>query len=185
MKGPSAGILILSKDGETYEEFCNIDFKYSKTRYSKNFDFFFPSELELTAKKGKEKLYLHFTMTTECMELVSNFSRGKYWIGYVICEAPGKVDGFYFDGEKKVELSGTCKIEPQRQISKFGHNSLQFDFLLPPDGVGISVDLDSHLLRKKISAKIQLVPRPRVNFSFNRINASKINRNKQRYSKTV
>lgn len=176
MKGPAAGVLILSKDGETYEEFCNINFKYNETRYAKNFDFFYPSELELTVKKGKEELHLCFKMTTNCEELVSKFAKGRYWVSYVICEAPGKVEGYYFDGEKEIKLNGICKIEPQRQISVLGHNSLELEFLLPPKGIGVSFNLDSHFFRKKILTNIQLAPRPKINFSFDRIDASKIHR---------
>jgi hypothetical protein len=176
MKGPAAGVLILSKDGETYEEFCNINFKYNETRHAKNFDFFYPSELELTVKKGKKELHLCFTMTTECEELVSKFAKGRYWVSYIICEAPGKVEGYYFDGEKEIKLNGICKIEPQRQISKLGHNSLELEFLLPPKGIGVSFNLDSHFFRKKILTNIQLAPRPKINFSFDRIDASKIHK---------
>ena len=177
MKGPVFGTLILSKDGETYEEFCNMDFQYNKTIPGTDYDFVYPSEFEVTANKGKEKLHLCFKMTSECREFVSRFPKGKYWLAFVICEAPGVVDGYYFDGEKKTKLKGICKIEPQRQVSIFGHNSLQLDFILPPDGVGVSFNLDSHFFRKKIAAHLQLAPRPKIKFSFDRICPSKTHKN--------
>jgi hypothetical protein len=175
-EGPIAGALILSKDGKTYTEFCNVHFKYNKTQYSKKYDFYYPTELEATATKGKEKLHLKFKMTSESREYLSRFSSGKYWLGFVICEEPGIVDGYYFDGEKEIKLSGICKIEPQRQASIIGHNSLKIDFVKPPEGVGISFDLDSHYFRKKIFTQIQLVPRPKIKIKFKRIDDSQINK---------
>lgn len=178
MEGPAAGILVLSKDGTTYDEFYDIHCQYNKIRYSKNYDFFYPSELEITARKGKEKLHLCFAMTTESREDVQKLSRRKYYPAYVICEAPGVVEGYYFDGKKKIKLNGISKIEPQRQISMPGHNSLKLDFMLPPEGVGMSFDLDSHFFRKKVFTKIQLAPRPKIKFNMNMIPASKIHGNK-------
>jgi hypothetical protein len=173
MEGPTAGTLILSKDGKTYVEFCNVHFKYNKTQYSKNYDFYYPEELEVTATKGKEKLHLRFKMTNESREYISRFSGGKYWLGFVICEAPGIVDGYYLDGEEKIKLSGTCKIEPQRQASIIGHNSLRIDFVKPPGGIGISFDLDSHYFRKKILFQIKLAPHLKIKINFKRIDSSK------------
>ena len=158
MQGPAAGILILSKDDENYEDYCDIKFNYNKVNYSKNFDFYYPTEFEITARKDREILHLRFEMTSDCREFIQKFPDGEYWRAFVICEAPGIVDGYYFDGEKKIKLKGFSKIEPQRQISKLGHNSLKLDFLLPPKGVGASFDLNSHFFRKKILAHIQLTP---------------------------
>jgi hypothetical protein len=174
MKGPAAGILILSKDGENYEDFCDIDFTYKKTKYSKNYDFSYPTELELIARKNKEILHLRFKMTNECKEFFQQFPEGRYWRAFVICEAPGIVDGYYYDGNKKINLKGFCKIEPQRQISKFGHNSLKLDFLSPPKGVGATFNLNSHFLRKNIQAQIQLAPRPKVSFDNFKIDNSNL-----------
>ncbi|KYK25319.1 hypothetical protein AYK24_05105 [Thermoplasmatales archaeon SG8-52-4] len=169
MEGPAAGTLILSKDDENYEEYCDIEFKYNIIKYSKKYDFCYPSELEVIARKNKEILHLHFKMTSECREFTQKFPKGKYWLAFVICEAPGEVNGYYFDGKKKIKLNGFCKMEPQRQISKLGHNSLKLDFLFPPKGLGTTLYLDSHFLRKKIKANIQLIPRPKLNFNFKNI----------------
>ena len=114
--------------------------------------------MEITAKNGREKLHLIFKMTTKTREYVSRFPQAKFWQGFVICESSGVVNGYYQDGDKKTKLSGLCKLEPQRQISILGHNQLRVDFIKPPKGVGISFDLDSHFLKKKISAKLQLTP---------------------------
>jgi len=165
MDGPSAGTLILSKDGKTYEEFCDIVFHYNKTKYVKEYDFYYPSELTITARKGREELHLCFKMTSECRKFINKFPGGRYWRAFIISEAPGMVDGHYLDGEKKTNLAGLCKIEPQRQISTIGHNSLKLDFILPPKGIGISFDFDSHLLGKKLQAEFQLTPCSKITFS--------------------
>ncbi len=179
MKGPAAGVLILSKDDINYAEFGNMTFRYNKIKYAKELDFSYPSEIELHAAKGKEQLHLTFSMTQEPREYISRYSSGKYWLGLSICEAPGEVKGYYYDGDKKIDLKGFCKIEPQRKISRFGHNSIKLDFLLPPDGFGISADVDSHYIKKKISTHIQLIPRPKFRFIIKNTSQSKIENKKK------
>lgn len=176
MEGPCAGSLILTRDGNSYVELCDISFKYNKIRYAKEFDFYYPTDLEITAKMGEEIIHLRFTMTNDVREHGTRLLRKKYWLGIVICEAPGVVEGYHFDGKKKIKLKGICKIEPQRQISVLGHNFLKLDFLLPPDGLGFSFDFESHLIRKKILSNVQIAPWPRIKFYMNRIDISKINR---------
>jgi hypothetical protein len=169
MEGPAAGTLILTKDGKKYEEFNNIHFWYNKTRYSKEYDFYYPSDLELIAIKGNEKLNLRFIMTNDTRQYLARFSSGAFWRGFIICESPGVVEGSYSDGIKDTKLAGICKMEPQRQISVMGHNSLKIDILKPPSGVGVSFDLDSNFLRKKMFAKIQLSPKPKIKFNLKKI----------------
>jgi hypothetical protein len=115
-------------------------------------------------------------MTADSREYVSRFSDGKYWLGFVICEAPGIVEGYYFDGEKKIHLTGVCRMEPQRQVSILGHNSLKIECISPPEGIGVSLDLESHILKKKISTKIKLAPHLKLKFNLRRIDSSKINK---------
>jgi hypothetical protein len=165
MEGPAAGTLIVSKDDKTYKEFCNINFYYNKTKYVKEYDFYYPSDFSLTARNGKEELYLHFVMTSDCRKFINKFPGKKYWRAFLICEAPGSVEGYYFDGKKKIKLNGFSKIEPQRQISVIGHNSLKLDFLLPPEGLGVSFDLNSHFLNRRLKTKVQLRPNIKVDFS--------------------
>jgi len=112
-------------------------------------------------------------------EYIRRFADGKIYVGYSIIEAPGVVEGFYSNGREKIKLTGICKIEIQRQVSRFGHNMLKLDFLLPPKGVGITIDLDSHFLEKKISAKVQLAPSPKIKFNIKRIDRPKIHKNIQ------
>jgi hypothetical protein len=170
MEGPATGVLILSKNGRTFTEFGAISFRYTKTNVAQHYDFLYPTELELTAHHEKETLRLRFTMTAECREYLSRFSSGKYWLGFVTCEAPGIVTGYYTDGGEKIPLSGKCKIEPQRQVSIIGHNSLRIDILKPPRGMGFSLELDSHYLGKKMAVCLRFLPKPLLRFSCKKIN---------------
>jgi hypothetical protein len=163
--GPVMGTLILTKDGENYKEFSDVNFKYNRIKHSKNYDFDYPTDIEVEAKDGKETMHLRFKMTSETREYVSKFKKNKFWKSFVLCEAPGFVEGYYSDGEKKIKLKGKAKIEPQRQISIIGHNSLSIYFLKPPKGVGLSIHINSNLLNRKINATIQLAPY--LSFKFN------------------
>jgi hypothetical protein len=177
MEGTATGILILSKDGKIYTEFNTIDFRYNTIQTAKNYDFVYPSDFEITAMKEKETLHLRFTMTQECREYVSRFSKGRYWLAFVICEAPGITKGYYRDDKKEIPLTGICKIEPQRQVSIIGHNSLRIDILKPPKGVGITIEVDSHYLGKKMIAQLRLIPKPILRFRCSR--TKKSNQQKQ------
>ncbi|OYT57217.1 hypothetical protein B6U70_02640 [Euryarchaeota archaeon ex4484_162] len=168
-EGPIAGSLILSKDGKNYTEFCNVSFRYNKVRYVKEYDFYYPSEIEMHASHGMEKLSLTSRMTVKSREYISEFPHKGYWLGLAICEAPGEIKGHYFDGRKKIKLDGICKIEAQRQISTLGHNSLRLEFLRPPKGVGISMRLKTHFFKKNLTASLQLAPTPNIRFNIHKI----------------
>ena len=168
MEGLAMGLLILSKDGKTYTEFGDLSFRYTKTTFAQQYDFLYPTELEITAHHNEETLRLRFTMTSTSREYLSRFSQGKFWLGFVICEAPGIVEGEYTKGTERIHLKGTCKIEPQRQVSVLGHNSLRINVLKPPRGVGVSIEVDSHYLGKTITADLQILQKPRVRFRYSR-----------------
>jgi hypothetical protein len=169
MEGPATGVLILSKDGKYYTEFGSISFRYLKTTFAKSYDFVYPTEFEITAVHEKETIHLRFTMTAECREYISRFPRRKYWLGFVTCESPGKIVGYYQNDSENVPLSGKCKIEPQRQASIIGHNTLRIDLLKPPRGVGVSVEFDSHYFGKKMTAQLRFFPKPLIRFSSKRV----------------
>lgn len=169
MKGPAAGTLILTKDGKTYSEFWNINFQYNSTIYAKDYDFYYPSELEITAQKGNEKLHLCFKISSDSREHLLRFPPGKQFLGFVICELPGTVEGYYINGNEKINLTGLCKIEPQRQVLSIGHNALEIDFVLPPKGVGMSLNFNSHLMMRELFTKIHLVPNPSFKFNIKKL----------------
>lgn len=174
MDGPAAGILIFSKDGKKYTEFCDITFHYNKIIHAKNHDFYYPTELELIAKKENETLRLTCTMTNESREYIRSVRAHMFWKGLAICEAPGVITGSYDDGTQTTLLQGVCKIEPQRELPTLGHNSLRFDFNLPPRGVGIDVALESFFFKKNIYVGLHLAPRPGLQIKMQRIHPAEI-----------
>lgn len=170
MKGPIAGTLILTKDGENFIEFCDVSFEYVREEYSKEYDIYYPTEIKVIGKKEEEKLVLNFKNTHKISRLVSPINNKKLWTAFIIFEEPGEVNGYYQKSDNIIYLSGKCKIEPQRQISKLGHNSIQIDFIKPPRGIGIIIDFDSNYLNKKINTTFKFTPFPHFKFCFNKIN---------------
>ena len=160
-EGPIFGTLILTKDGEEYTEFCDVSYKYSSIKHSDHHDFVYPTGIDITARNGKETLSLHCEMTMKPREFITPLHQ-KRWIAFVICEAPGKVNGMYVKDVKKIALTGDCKIEPQRQVSKNGHNEICFEFVKPPKGLGITITMDSHYLKKHLKSSVVFTPFPHV-----------------------
>lgn len=158
MQGPALGVLYITPDTKTYWKFGKIRFKYNQIRFSKNYDFCYPSDFEITAEEGRKSLRLRFKMETDTYEHVKKLN-GKIWSAFVICESVGVVEGYYCGGEKKTMLNGKCRIESQRQVSVFGHNKIRFDFIKPPKGFGFNAELDSHFLKRNIKTKIHLLPK--------------------------
>lgn len=169
MEGPVAGVLIMTKDGEHYEEFYTSSFKYTNLKKAKKYDFYYPTGYEIISENGSEKIVLKCEMTTDIREYLSEFDDEKYWKGLAICEAPGVFKGYHYDGKKKTSLKGACKIEPQRQISAIGHNKIEFHFLTPPKGLGLKIDVNSHFLKKNIYTNFQLFPKMKTGFNIEKI----------------
>ncbi len=157
-KGPTAGILYLTKDGNNYSEFLNMRFEYTKMKSSKLYDFYYPVEIELTAENEKEKIFLKCSPVSGSHEGITRPSKSKYWKGFVVCEVPVKIQGWYENGSEKVILKGNGKFEPQRLVSMFGHNKLKADFCLPPEGFGIDFKLDSNYFQKDLFFKFRFLP---------------------------
>ena len=181
VEGPATGVLILSKDGKKYKEFSNISFKYPKIKQLSKHDLQYPIELEITAKKDNEKLYLHIIPTFDTVEDLTEYSNKKNLLGFVVCQIPGKVNGYYENGQKKLVFKGLSKLETHRLLSVFGHNSLKFNFGLSQNFFNIFVGLDSNYFRKKIDVDLRFLPHPNLKINFKRIGKSK----KTKYKKEV
>ncbi|MBN1280974.1 MAG: hypothetical protein JXA00_04930 [Candidatus Thermoplasmatota archaeon] len=169
MKGPAAGILIFSKDGETYTEFSDISFQYTNTVSAKEHDFVYPTAIQLRANKGKETLALTCTMTCTSREYIRIARKNSFWSGLAICEAPGLMTGSYSDGHHTTPLTGVCKIEPQRELSCLGHNMMTIEFIRPPKGVGLSAHVESHFFKKNIDVLVQFAPVPKLQWKHTRL----------------
>jgi len=169
-EGPAAGILIFSKDGRTYKEFGNIRFKYNKMKYIQKYDFYYPLEMEIIAKNRSEIFYLLFKNISDGFEDLREYSDGKNLLGFGICQVPCRVEGYYFNGTKKISISGNSKMEFHRSLSVYGHNSLSFDFNSSSNCFGIRSIFNSHYLGKKLDINLQFLPKPNLKIDFNRIN---------------
>jgi hypothetical protein len=174
IEGPATGILILSKDGIKYDEFCNIHFKYNKMKYLKKYDFYYPTELELIATKKYEKLYLHIRNTHESIEDLTEEKDEKRILGFMIGQVPSKAEGYYFNGNKKISLDGVSKMEFHRLLRRSGHNSIKFNFELSKNCFRILSNLNSHYFGKKIDINLNLFPRTKLKIKFNKINKSQL-----------
>jgi hypothetical protein len=171
--GPAFGVLTLFTEGNNYLDFGNVSFRYNKSLYVKEYDIYYPIDLTLNAKIDDKILKLRVWPVCDGYEYIDKFKGDRFYRAFIMPEIPGRMKGFYKDDEKTVELEGDCKIVQQRQPSKLGHNSLKIDFIKPPNGVGISFDLNSHYLKKKIFSKIQLAPYPKIKFDIKRNEKSK------------
>jgi len=174
-EGPIFGSLTLTKDENTTIEFCNANVTYKKVIYIKEHDFYYPSEILVDAKSNDERLKLLFKMDyNNIIEHITKFTLKNLGIGYVLVEAPGSVEGYCSDGKEKINLKGICKMEPQRSISKHGHNSVKFDFYLPPKQFGCSIDLNSHFLKKNLKFNFGIKPKLRFSIRSKKINLGEI-----------
>ena len=169
-EGPAAGILIFSKDGKSYNEFGNIRFKYDKMKYLQKYDFYYPLEMLIIATNGSEKFYLSFKNTSDGFEDIKEFSDDKNLTGFMICQVPCQVKGYYFDGTNKISICGSSKMEFHRSLSVYGHNSLRFDLKTSSNCFGINSSFNSHYFGKKFDINLQFLPKLNLKIDFNRIN---------------
>ena len=168
-KGPAAGLFILSKNGETYEEYYSVDFSYPTLGHNKEFDCYYPTSFDVIVKNGKEQLHLRCTMTSEVSTNIFRFPHPTFWKGLVLFESPGHVEGVYSSNGQHQILRGVCKIEPQRQASILDHTHLKMFFVKPPKGVGVFVEFYSRVIGKQINGGLQVFPKIFCMFKIKRI----------------
>ena len=162
-EGPSFGLLTIFKEDGTYLDFADVNFLYNKTRYIEKYDIYYPVDMTVSARLDDKYLKLRVRPVCKEIEYIDEFKGDGFYRAFIMPEMPGRMEGFYRDKNKEIKLQGDCKIVQQRQPSKLGHNKLTFDFLKPPKGFGLSVNLDSHYLKKNIFAKLHLLPKPSMN----------------------
>ncbi|MBD3227553.1 MAG: hypothetical protein GF329_05120 [Candidatus Lokiarchaeota archaeon] len=161
-EGPAPGILILCKGNNDYITFDKIQFYYNDIKKSKYYDFYYPTDFSLLAKKSKKEISINFKIQKEPREYVSKFTDKAFWKAFVICEEQGAVNGYYKDNTGKINFKGIAKIEPQRQISILGHNTVDILIRKPPKEFGIDLEIDSNFFQKKIHGKFKLLPKPKI-----------------------
>jgi hypothetical protein len=168
-EGPATGTLILSKDGVHYDEFGDMHFKYNQMKYMEEYDFYYPTDLELTARKGQETLSLHISSATESTENVFKFEHGGRHIGVILSQVPGKINGYYFVDREKILLAGDVKMESHRLLNTFGHTVIKFDIDRSKGQRALRFYLQSHYLRKEMHIAIQFPQRPILKIKYKRI----------------
>jgi len=173
-EGPAFGALYLTPDGKKYWEFCDVSFKYNKVFYVKEYDIFYPSDFELVGRLEDKTIRLRFWSTTDCHEYIDPYKKKKLHTAYILSVMPGRIEGSFTDTEKTIPLQGECKMMPLRQSPILGHNAISFKILKPPQGVGLSVELDLHALQKHLFTSVQLAPRPKASWCLKRVDLSQI-----------
>lgn len=164
-EGPAFGVLTLFTEGNNYIDFSNVSFHYNKSLYVKEYDMYYPCDFTINAKLEDKIFKLRVWPVCEGYEYIDKLKEDGFYRAFIMPEIPGRMKGIFKNDKKTLELEGDCKIVQQRQPSKLGHNSLKIDFIKPPKGIGISFDLNSHFLKKKMFSKIQLVPNPKIKLS--------------------
>jgi hypothetical protein len=102
-------------------------------------------------------------------DYIDPFKHQGFYKAFILAEMPGIMKGTYRDENQDISLKGECKMMPLRQPSILGHNKLAVTLTKPPKGVGIAFDLNSHYLKKKIDASIQILPKPTCSFKMKSI----------------
>lgn len=167
--GPAFGYLSLTTEKDHYFDFSDINFNYNKYIYVKDYDIYFPSDFNISAKLDDKKLDLRFYIKTKSYEYIDTFKKKGFYKAFILSEMPGKMIGKYTDSNQLINLEGDCKMMPLRQPSPLGHNKLEIDILKPPIGVGVDIDLNSHYLKKRIKSKIHFAPKPYFKFKIEKI----------------
>jgi hypothetical protein len=179
-EGPATGTLIVSKDGEHYEEFADIQFKYNQLKYIKEYDFYYPTDLEFIARKGNETLSLHITGITESTENVFALERGGHHISVMISQVPSKINGYLSRDGEKITLIGNAKLESHRVITTSGHTLIKFDMRRMEEQRVLGFYLNSHYLGKELRINVHLPPRPRLIIKHRQIEKTSV-RSKEKY----
>ena len=163
-QGPAFGVLSLTPDGKTYWDFSDIKYRYNKLHYVGEYDIYFASDIDLIAHLDDKTINLNLSLNTKPYDYIDPFKHQGFYKAFILAEMPGIMKGTYRDENQDISLKGECKMMPLRQPSILGHNKLAVTLIKPPKGVGIAFDLNSHYLKKKIDASIQILPKPTCSF---------------------
>ena len=163
-KGPAFGILYLTTDEGEYISFSNISYEYGDMAYVENYDVYYPLEIKIVAHEGNRTLVLSARMVCDVHTYLDKNLSSNYWKAIFLWESPGYISGYYSDGKKNISLDGKCEIEPERQVSIFGHNYLGLNFTMPPDGFGMGVSFISHFLGLGVDILFQIAPALKFHF---------------------
>lgn len=167
--GPAFGYLSLTTGKGKYYDFSDIYFQYNKYVYVKDYDIYFPSDFNISAKLDDKKIKLRFYLDTKSFEYMDPFKKKGFYKAFILSEMPGRMSGEYSDSSQTIKLEGDCKMMPLREPSSLGHNRLEIKIIKPPKGLGLDFDFNSHYLKKRITSKIQLAPKPCIEYKSKKI----------------
>ena len=174
----SGGILplfmYLSKDGKNFTEFGYVHWTNIREIYIERADVYLPIEYEIFARKDGTELFMNYNTTTSITELYRTDwvpgAKGESCTFYCC----GNVTGYCKDEDGEVQFNGCGAVEQTRSLPKrIKHHSRDVEFLLPPDGLGISIRVRSHWFGFERFLRIQIKPHFEIEFYFKRIPRSK------------
>jgi len=147
-------------DGEKIREFGKISYEYIHGVFCD--DTYIPTAIKVHGE-GNGELFFEMHMSQK-PHIYRDKLTSLLWKELILYESPGKVSGFYMDGGKRVNLTGRCEMEMERQVSVFGYNLAG----IVKTGKGFEfVFLSTHL---NVSLKITLTLFPfSIDFSFSHI----------------
>ncbi len=168
-EGPAFGILYLVSPDGRYLTFSDITFSYGSMEYASAYDACYPTAIHLTAQHGEHRIALNCAMACDVHTYLDTNLSSSFWEAIYLWESPGPVTGVYSNKSCTMQLNGTCEIEPMRQVSMLGHNTMHISLTLPPDGVGAAIYGTSHLMQFKAGIAVQVWSEPSLRIAAGRV----------------
>ena len=138
-------------DGEKTIEFGKISYEYIDGIFVEGT--YIPTKIKVVAE-GEGKLNLFMEMNNTPHIYTSNLT-SFYWKKLILYECPGKIYGWYDNGEK-INLTGKCEIEIERQVSLLEYFMVKIAFYIKP--FGIDYIFFSYLFNIIFSLQFRLFP---------------------------
>jgi len=164
--GPAFGVLYLVSDTGEYHVFSDISYEYGELTYVPERDLYYPTAITINARNGDKHLSMLCHMAYDVHTYLDTNLSSPYWQAIYLWESPGPITGQFTTGTQTVFLSGICEIEPERQVSVFGHNRFTLTIDHPSQDIGFTLEVVSHFLDAGIGVNLQVLPRPSIRFRF-------------------
>lgn len=160
------GVVSLTPDGKTFWDFANISVKCGRLLYIPETDTYSPLDLNITAHKGDKTLHLSLTTTADpYLNLLNIYPRSRFSCGSGGIQTVGVIEGYYKDTEQNISLHGNCTYAVYKQFQAVRYGSVEITRILPPQGVGFSVEIISHLFGDKLYVERLRLPQRELQIS--------------------
>ncbi|HEC76488.1 MAG TPA: hypothetical protein ENI33_04430 [Thermoplasmatales archaeon] len=147
-------------NGKDIVEFGKINYKYVNGTFYKGA--YIPNKICFTAEgEGKLKLVMEMKNTPHIYE---DELKSFYWKKLILYECPGFINGWYENRDEKINLSGKCEIEIEREVSIFEYNMLRIN----PYSDGFELIFLSYIMNFVITLQLFFNPFS-INLSFSNI----------------